>query len=403
MRRPRLEDLVLAFTVADVLVGGGVLAAARVWPLAALVLLLGAAALASFHRTQSEAALWLLVVAVVVLPIAALIAIRPPDAAVQDSLLLTDAAAGRLLHGADPYGHDYIDGAALRAFWLPEIPVNPLLAHFPYPPGMVLLALPLRLLGLSAAWLWPPGLLVVALAARAAAGRPGLVAAGLSPLLLLDGLALFNDLFFLAAGLAAWALLRRGRTVEAGALAGLALCFKQPALVLAPSLLWLAWRQGRPALTRFVGGGATAMVLLVGPFLAWNPGAFVADTATYFYGSGVDSFPIRGPGLGGLLLASGALPSRWAAFSFAFAQLAVLAAIMVVGWRRLGGHLWLWAALVGAALFGLGRTLAPNYVSVVGILLSLEVASALDPLPGQPLVEGAVDRPTRNPGIEGRP
>ena len=401
MRRLRLEDLVLAFTAADLLIGAGVLLAAHVWPLAGLIVVAGAAGFVLFHRTQREAALWLLVVAAVIVPVAALIAIRPPEAPVQDSVLLTDAAAGRLLHGADPYGHDYVDDEALRAFWLPEIPVNPLLAHFPYPPGMILLALPMRLLGVSVAWLWPPALLVLALAARAAAGRPGLAAAGLSPLLLLDGLALFNDAFFLAAGLGAWALMRRGRALEAGALAGLALCCKQPALVLAPPLLWLAWRRGRPALARFLAGGAGAVALVTGPFLAWNAGAFIADTATYFYGSGVDSFPIRGPGLAGLLLAAGQLSSRWAAFPSALIQVPVLGAVVVIGWRRLGGHLWLWAALVGTALFGLGRTLAPNYVSVVGILLSLEVASALDPRPGDPRIERAVDRPARDAGVEG--
>jgi hypothetical protein len=401
VRRARLEDLVLAFTAADVLVGGGVLLVAHLVPLAGLLAAGAVAGFLLFHRTQREAALWLLVAALVVLPVGALVALRPSDAPVQDSLLLTDAAATRLLHGASPYGHDYIDSAALRAFWLPEIPVNPLLAHYPYPPAMILLALPMRVAGLSAAWLWPPAVVALGLAARGAAGRAGLVAAAMSPLLLLDGLSLFNDVFFLAAGLAAWALLSRGRALPAGVLAGLALCFKQPALVLALPLLWLAWHRGPRAAAGFVAGGVAAAALVIGPFLAWNAAAFVADTATYFYGSGVDSFPIRGPGLAGLLLAAGWLPSRWAAFPAALIQVPILAAIAVVGWWRLGRRPWLWAGLVGVVLFAFGRTLAPNYVTVVGVLLTLDIASQLDPRPGGAAIGRPVERPARNAGVDG--
>lgn len=396
----RLDGLLLAFVTADVLIAAGVMLAAHLGWLAAVIGLLAIGGLALYLRDSRERWLWLLVLAVVVLPVTVLIALRPPGAPVQDGLLLTDAAAGRLLQGLDPYGHDYIDDAALRAFWLPEIPVNPLLAHFPYPPGVIVLALPLRSAGLSADWLWPPGLLVLAAAARAAAGRGGLVAAGLSPVLLLDGLALFNDLFFLAAGLGAWALLARRQAAAAGVVAAIALALKQPALVFAPALLWLAWSQGRSAVLRFVVGGVVALGAVVGPFLAWNTAGFLADTATYFYGAGVDSFPIRGPGLAGLLLTVGALPSRWAAFPAALIQVPALVVVVLAGWRWLGGRPWLWSALVGAVLFGLGRTLAPNYVTVMGGLLSLELASALDWLQG-PAGATAVQTAVGHAGIGG--
>jgi hypothetical protein len=399
-RSKRLDGLLLAFATADVLIAAGVMLAAHLAWLAAVVGLVAVAALVLHQRDRREAWLWVLLLAAVVLPVTVLVALRPPDSPVQDGLLLTDAAAGRLLAGADPYGHDYIDDAALRAFWLPEIPVNPLLAHFPYPPGVILLAVPLRAVGLSAAWLWPPGLLALGAAARAAAGRAGLVAASLSPLLLLDGLALFNDLFFLAAALAAWALLGRRHAAAAGVAAAVALALKQPALVFAPALLWLAWSQGKPAVLRFVLSGAGALAVIVGPFLAWNATGFAADTLTYFYGAGVDSFPIRGPGLAGILLGAGALPSRWAPFPAALIQVPALALVVVAGWRWLGGRPWLWAALVGAVLFGLGRTLAPNYVTVIGVLLSLEVGLALD-RPEAPAEIAPVKAAAGPAGVEG--
>jgi hypothetical protein len=155
------------------------------------------------YRAQPRLALAALVALLFLLPQALLILVRGADAPVQDSVLLTDAAAGRLLQGIDPYGHDYIDAAALRRFWAPEIPVNPLLAHYPYPPGLILLAAPLHAAGLGAAWLWLPAFAALGLAAYLAAGRAGVVAVTLNPLLLLDYLSLLSDVFFLAAALAA--------------------------------------------------------------------------------------------------------------------------------------------------------------------------------------------------------
>jgi len=296
---------------ADVLLLGLALdAAGRPW----LVVPLGVAALVAVaaYRAQPRLALAALVALLFLLPQALLILVRGADAPVQDSVLLTDAAAGRLLQGIDPYGHDYIDAAALRRFWAPEIPVNPLLAHYPYPPGLILLAAPLHAAGLGAAWLWLPAFAALGLAAYLAAGRAGVVAVTLNPLLLLDYLSLLSDVFFLAAALAAVGLLRRRRALAAGLLVGVALALKQAAVVLLPALALLAWRERR--LLQVAAAAAAALMVLVLPFLLWSPGAFVTDTATYFYGSGVDAFPIRGPGLPGLLLTAGVIPSRWAAF-----------------------------------------------------------------------------------------
>jgi hypothetical protein len=388
---------------ADVLMLGLALeAAGRPW----LVVPLGvAAALAvAGYRARPRLALTVLVALLFLLPQALLILFRGADAPVQDSVLLTDASAGRLLQGIDPYGHDYVDDATLRRFWAPEIPVNPLLAHYPYPPGLILLATPLRALGLGAAWLWLPVIAALGLAAYAAAGRAGVVAVVLNPLLLLDYLSLLGDVFFLAAALAAVGLLRRRRAVAAGALVGVALALKQTAVILLPALAWLAWRERR--LVRVAAGAAAALLVLVGPFVLWSPRAFFTDTATYFYGSGVDAFPIRGPGLPGLLLTAGLIPSRWAAFPSALIQAPVLALVLLAGGLSLGRRfswagLWLWSAAVALVLFFLGRTLAPNYLTLIAVLATLAAASAVqDPDPRAPAVGRAVDRPAGDPGVE---
>ena len=380
-------------------------AAGRPW----LVVPLGVAALVAVaaYRAQPRLALAALVALLFLLPQALLILVRGADAPVQDSVLLTDAAAGRLLQGIDPYGHDYIDAAALRRFWAPEIPVNPLLAHYPYPPGLILLAAPLHAAGLGAAWLWLPAFAALGLAAYLAAGRAGVVAVTLNPLLLLDYLSLLSDVFFLAAALAAVGLLRRRRALAAGLLVGVALALKQAAVVLLPALALLAWRERR--LLQVAAAAAAALMVLVLPFLLWSPGAFVTDTATYFYGSGVDAFPIRGPGLPGLLLTAGVIPSRWAAFPSALLQAPVLALVLLAGGLGLRRRfswpaLWLWSAAVALVLFFLGRTLAPNYLTLIAVLATLAAASAVEDLdPGVPAVGRAVDRSPSDAGVEGVP
>ncbi|MEP7105192.1 MAG: hypothetical protein ABI838_05040 [Chloroflexota bacterium] len=359
------------------------------------------------YRARPRLALAVLVADLFLAPAAALLLLRGATAPVQDSVLLTDAAAGRLLRGLDPYGHDYLDDPVLRQFWAPELPVNPILAHYPYPPAPILLATPLHLAGIGSAWLWLPALVLLGLAAWSVAGRAGVVAVTLNPLLLIDYLSLLNDLFFLAAGLGAVALLQRRRALAAGLLIGLALAFKQTAVVLVPGIAFLAWR-ARLAMPA-AAGAVLALAVLVLPFLLWSPAAFVADTATYFYGSGVDAFPIRGFGLPGLLLAAGVIPSRWAAFPAALVQVPVLAAIVVLGGLALRraftwARFWLWSAAVAAAVFFFGRTLAPNYLTLVAVLGTLAAASALaDSAPGPAAVSRRVDRAPSDPGVEGAP
>ena len=405
MRRVALGDLLLAFAIADGLLAGGVLWSTPQRWLAPIPIVAAVAAIVFDRKGRRPQAIAILVAGALVVPQAALIAGRPPQAPVQDGALITDAAAGRLLLGLDPYGHDYIDDPALRAFWLPELPVNPLLGHYPYPPGMILLAAPLHAAGVSVVWLWPAAAVALALAGWYAARAAGATAAAVSPLLLLDTLYLFNDLFALTASLLAVGLLRRRRPLAAGLALAAALCLKQTALVFVPPLLLLAYRIDGRSLARFSAAALAGALVLVLPFFVWSPAGFLADTARYFYGAGMDSFPIRGWGLPGLLLAAGVLTSRWATYS-AVIQAVVGVAVFVAGWRRLAARFswpgfWMWGAAIAATLFLLGRTLAPNYVTMIAILLLLAWASALeDRVPAPPGVPGDEYRPTGEAGVE---
>jgi len=165
----------------------------------------------------------------------------------------------------------------------------------------------------------------------------------------------------------------------------------------------------RPRIAAQVGAvvlaaGAATVLLVSLPFLLWSPGAFLGDTAAYFYGSGLASFPIRGLGLPGLLLSLGVIPNRWAAYPAGVLQ--ALLALPLLGLAMMRLHrrfswpaFWGWLGLFSAAVFLLGRTLAPNYVTLVGLLLTLALASGLeDPVPGA-AVAGRLDHPAGEPGV----
>jgi hypothetical protein len=119
---------------------------------------LGAIYLRSASKRMQLLVLGAVIALAMVLPQALVVVREGRDAVVHDGILLTDAAADRLLRGQDPYGHDYIDSAAVRRFFVFEAPVNWGLGHYVYPPGPILVDTPLRLLFGSASnltWLWP--------------------------------------------------------------------------------------------------------------------------------------------------------------------------------------------------------------------------------------------------------
>lgn len=385
----------------DAVIASGAILAAGLDLAVPVVGVMAIAGLLLYQVGRRDLALALLVVGVSLLPQALLLAVRPPDR-VQDSVALVDAASRRLAAGLDPYGHDYVDDPKLAAFWVPEWPVNPLLGHLVYPPGALGLGFLAHLLGVSVEWMWLPGTVALALAGRLAAGRLGVVATALNPAIVLDAFPFLNDLFFLAALLTALAMADRRRPIAAGIALSLALGLKQTAVVAAPLVIWLAWKRG--GAPRMLAAAAVSGLLLLAPFLVWDAGAVIRDTASYFYGSGVDSFPIRGPGIPGTLLRLGVIPSRWASYPSVLVQLGLLVPVVISARWLLAGdstpRRFLWAGLVAGAVFAGGRTLAPNYVTVVFVFVVLAGASALENgAPARTTVDGGQNRTVGEAGI----
>jgi hypothetical protein len=357
------------------------------------VLLVGTVVLGFREGTSDRlryGALALLIVSLLFLPQVLLIAAQPPNATIIDGALLNDAAADRLLSGHDPYVGDFIN-TPMRAFYIPDSPVNFGLSRFVYMPGMALLDVPLRLLHsdrVNFSLLFLPALLGLVAAAwsigtTTAAKQAALIAVTLNPLFQIDYFYLLNDLFFLAPALAGVGMLRRGRPIAAGALLGLALGMKQQAILFLPLLaLYAILHLGRRDQLRLAGAGTLVVAAIVLPFLVWDPRAFVAGTTGFFYGSGVDSYPIRGIGLQGILLAAGVIGNRWDSFPSAQIQVPLLVIGLAIAARDLRrswswARFWAWLALEALIVFAFGRVLSPNYFDLVVIFFLLALASAL--------------------------
>jgi hypothetical protein len=323
-----------------------------------------------------------------------------------DSTYQIELAGDLVRSGADPYGHDYrfsglerfytLDGRATDETREDQVALR----HFAYFPGTALTAaawsaLPepwsdyrffvlLATFGSFAAALAFPGPLVWRLVAGAAvAGSPLAVRA-----------AWFGtaDAPSLALTVLAFALVVRARYAWAAASLGAAVLLKQFALLALPFLAVVVLRRAaRPDAARaaalFVGVIAAGTV----PFLAWDPGAFWADTVEY----GGRTYRIVGYGLSGLLLKAGALESRTGPYPFL--PLLALVWLPVTAWlvwrQRRARALWLAPAgfaLSHFALVFIARVFHGSYL--VWPLAGLAIAALL----------AAVER-TPPAGVDGAP
>jgi hypothetical protein len=364
------------------------------WLGVALAVLLIATVVLGFRDGTSNrlryGTLGLLIVALLLLPQVLLIVAQPPNATIIDGALLNDVAADRLLSGHDPYVGDFVN-TPMRAFYIPDSPVNFGLSRFVYMPGMALLDVPLRLLHndrVNFSLLYLPALLGLVAAAwslgmTTAGKQAAVIVVALNPLFQIDYFSLLNDLFFLAPALAGVGLLRRGRPLAAGALLGLSLGMKQQAILFLPLLaLYAVLHLDRRDLLRLAAAGALVVGVIVLPFLVWDPKAFLAGTTGFFYGSGVDSYPIRGIGLQGILLGTGVIRNRWDSFPTAQIQVPLLVIALVLAIRDLRRswswtRYWAWLGLEALIVFAFGRVLSPNYLDLVVTFVLLAVASAL--------------------------
>ncbi len=367
--------------------------------LAGLVVALAAAAAWHFRTWPRWAGIGLagLVCAMLLVP-AVLLQVGLRDATspwyfTNDSTYQIEIAGDLVLHGHDPYGHDYA-GSGLERFYpaahdqpagFPQVALH----HFAYFPGTALTAAAWRLLprpfddyrifvllatlALLPAALLFPGSLHVRLAAGAALAA--------NPLLVHGAWFGTADAPSLLALVLAFALLTRGRLAWAAASLGAALALKQFALVAVPFFSVMLLTTGVPRRAFYRAGAAFAGVFLASvlPFFVADPGALWSDTVAY----GAGTYRIIGYGLAALLLNAGVIDDRFGYYPFV--PLALVLWVPLTAWllwsQRRAATLWAGAAGFSISMFVLlflSRVFQSSYVAwpLTGIALAFLLAGS---------------------------
>ena len=332
-----------------------------------------------------------LVVASLVLPAIALqVGLREATAPwfyTNDSTYQLELAGALVLDGHNPYGHDYSSSGLVRFYSLNGT-IEPgtaerevALHHFAYFPGAALF---------SAVWRLLPSpfddvRILVGLTTLALLGAallfPGPAWARLSLGVLLAANPLVgwgawfgnDDAPTLLLLVLTFALAVRRRPGWTGVALGAAILTKQFALVAAPFLAVMLWKESRRALGRFAltaGAVVTAGVL---PFLVADPRALWDDTVTY----GTGTYRIVGYGLPALLVRGGIIEDRHGSYPFLLLCLLIWLPVTAVLLReqQRSSESWFSAAGFTVSMFlllFLGRVFHISYLvyPLTGILLA---------------------------------
>jgi hypothetical protein len=359
--------------------------------------------------------LWAVAAIYLVLPTLRLIVLRhgsAPHTYVHDNILQQEEALKFLFAGKDPYAVDYL--STPMAAWEPN---NPALYHYMHLPVQLLIGLPLeRFCRATLGWfdlrMVYLLLLMAMLALTVRIGRTrshGLAlfaVVALNPLFSRCFVEGRNDIVVQCALFAALAAHQAGRPRLVGVLLGAAAASKHTVWVLTPFLLVLLWRRPdggrrtpRELLTLAAPGLITAAILF-GPFVLWDPVAFVRSILGFPFGANEHSYPLRGPGAYGLadwVLTWGLVPNDAAPFPFWIFQLALGAPCLLYAlrWLRrepsvrtlaIGYALTLFALQFSSRFFNqnhLGFILTVLGVGVFGSVERLERASVVAPLPAR--------------------
>jgi hypothetical protein len=293
-----------------------------------------------------------------------------------DSTYQIELAGDLVLHGHDPYGHDYRGSGMERIYshdgsTAAASLTNPALRHFPYLPGTAELAAAWRILPaplddirflvclaslalLAAAWAFPgPPWLRLVLGAVLAVNPLTLRAAWFGT----------ADALSLAPLVLGFGLVARKRLGWAALALGSAILIKQFAVLAVPFLGIVVWQTcGRQAAQRALAVVAGVVVAGTLPFFVWGPGALLSDTFEF----GAGAYRVVGYGLSNLLVRAD-LVERTGSYPFVWLALLIWLPLTVFLCVRLAREREYWTAPLFAAvswflLFWLARVFQTSYL-----------------------------------------
>jgi uncharacterized membrane protein len=260
-----------------------------------------------------------------------------PVWSVHDIILQQEAAMRYLIVGKNPYKETYF-GTPVESFNYddPDDPTatNPALYHFVMPPWYVLFPFPfywaanatigffdgrMPLLFLLAVML---GVLYYLFRDKTL-GRVAIILTALSPAVVNYTIEGRSDMFALAWMVICLFLLVRKRPILAGVVFGLALASKQTIWFAAPFFAMLAWKWDRKHIWGITLAAVATVLVIVLPFVLWDPKAFIDSVVVYVSGGSATSYPVSGYGLSMVLRDMGVIRDIHAYYPFIFWQLAL--------------------------------------------------------------------------------
>ena len=282
-----------------------------------------------------------------------------PSLLVHDTSINVEAATKFLLAGKDPYAQTYFNTPLAGFNWDAGHHYggtrNPALWETDTFPGQELVTVPFYLLSQATlgwfderfVYLLAFGITILLLLgiAPTPAARLALVAGvGLNPLWVSTFIYGQNDILVLAEILAVLWLSQHGRWRLALLALGIGCATKQTTLILAPFYLWwLAWRLGSSwprrleRLALLLPWLLAPLILMVGPFAAWDWRAFYDGNFGYVAGTAPHSYPIQGYnalGAASFILWSGLVSGPNAYFPFWILEAGAALPLMVMLLRR---------------------------------------------------------------------
>ncbi len=343
--------------------------------------------------------LWLILLALLFLPTLKLILLRhdnlPQSYSHDGGVIQTEIAIDYALAGHNPYIESYAH-TPMAEWGFPEF--RTALEHYPYLPATFILSAPIRLLANALIGWYDQRFVYLLLILLALLCLPPLVSRnradilaltmliGLNPLLGLDVIFGQNDVFVFAFIVLGLLLLHRRRWAWSGILFALACASKPTAWFLAPFWAFalladhpLSWRdlpRRLPILLRRAAPALLVFLALVLPYLLWDANAFIDDVWRWAAGTSASHYQIWGWGFANFILATGALPDRFASWPFWIPELLITIPLLIILLVRqlrhntLGNLCWHGALLLFAFAY-FSRFLNENYVGFILALLTL--------------------------------
>ena len=356
--------------------------------------------------------LWIIILALVMLPTLKMTLLRhdnlPHSYSHDGGVIQTEIAIDYFLAGKSPYIEDY-DDTPMAEWGFPEF--RTALEHYPYLPATFVLSAPVQLTS-NALLGWYDQrftylilfMIILLLAYAFTRGEPlatlGLtMILGLNPIMGLDVIFGQNDVFVLTwLVISAWFLYRK-QWLWGSAFFGVAAASKPTAWFLAPFFLLLLLdnpaislpavfrKQNIITILRRALPALVVFLIFVLPFFLWSPDDFIDDVWRWAAGTAQVHYQIWGLGFANFVLATGALPDRFAYWPFWIPELIVgvpaliLLAIKQLHANTLGNMFWHGAILLLAFAF-FSRFLNENYLGFIlalfalGYFLQIEAADA---------------------------